>query len=147
MAATKVKKRSTPGAAAAALAASAAVAGPAVIDRCNNGDEITNRSLLVPEGVSPEVNVEICGSPASLVVSVDGEVVYSQGIVDSFRGRLGLLAPGEAKLLLVTLLPLVTPWRIQTEASASGAVGYRHRKSDTSGYPHPKFAVLLKGVA
>jgi len=117
----------------------------AAFDRCDNGQEITDHPILLPPGSLPRLRVEMCGSPANLVVAFQGKVVRDQTIVDTFDDILPLPQAPDGAYLVWALVPTADKWRLQTEVSVNGAIGFRMRKNnDSELYPH--FAVWVKGL-
>lgn len=117
----------------------------AVQDPCNDGlPELTPLNVLVTGASTVRVRVALCGSPANLVVHLDGAPVLHQQINGPFAGAISVpSAPGD-HLLLWSVAPTAKPWRIQTEVHVDDGVFFRIRKTDGSASPLPKFAAVLR---
>jgi hypothetical protein len=117
------------------------------VDRCDDGmSEIHDRPVLVPAGSVPRLRVELCGSPADLVVTLASEVVFHQEVVDTFFAPLPVPSDPRGELLVWSLVPTADTWRLQTEVSVDSGIAFRMRKTSDSQRKHPKFAVLLRSL-
>ncbi len=108
------------------------------------GDEI--RALIIPARTDSivELRVTVCRTAAWLYGELDGTAIVDQEV------RAGVLAIGLGRLtpgrhhLLWQLIETAKEWQAKSEVIVDGVARFRHRKSNTSELPLPKWLLGIE---
>jgi hypothetical protein len=109
----------------------------------DGGDEIKVFSIPAQKTSTVELSVRVCRTASWLYADVDGATIVDQEIDEGeIHVALGALAPG-SHYLIWGLLNTNDEWQARCEVKVDGVVRFRHRKTNTSDAPLPKWMVAL----